>query len=131
MVYPWFSYLCNVLTVAVSTPANSMGHSLLLLWGSESQGYFTRWLQIGGLWTFLALHGLVGIVGFSFRQIELSGLISIRPYNCLAFTGPLSTYISVFLIYPLGQSSWFFGPSFGIAAIFQFLLFLKSFRLLI
>eukprot|EP00952_Eustigmatos_sp_NYUAD-ZCMA_P000015 1-Eustigmatos_ZCMA.PRE.15 len=34
------SYLegCNFLTVAVSTPANSMGHSLLLLWGPEAQG---------------------------------------------------------------------------------------------
>lgn len=70
----------------------------------------------------------MGIVEFSFRQIELSGLISIRPYNCLAFTGPLSTYISVFLIYPLGQSSWFFGPSFGVAAIFRFLLFLQGFH---
>merc|ERR1719384_1631435 len=33
------SYLegCNFLTAAVSTPANSMGHSLLLLWGPEAQ----------------------------------------------------------------------------------------------
>ena len=32
------SYLegCNFLTAAVSTPANSMGHSLLLLWGPEA-----------------------------------------------------------------------------------------------
>ena len=29
---------CNFLTAAVSTPANSMGHSLLLLWGPEAQG---------------------------------------------------------------------------------------------
>ena len=36
------SYLegCNVLTAAVSTPPNCMGHSLLLLWGAEAQGYF-------------------------------------------------------------------------------------------
>jgi photosystem II P680 reaction center D2 protein len=34
----------------------------------------------------------------------------------------------VFLIYPLGQSSWFFAPSFGIAAIFRFLLFLQGFH---
>ena len=33
---------CNFLTAIVSTPANSMGHPLLLLWGPESQGYFTR-----------------------------------------------------------------------------------------
>jgi photosystem II P680 reaction center D2 protein len=38
---------CNFLTAAVSTPANSMGHSLLLLWGPEAQGDITRWFQIG------------------------------------------------------------------------------------
>lgn len=34
------SYLegCNFLTAAVSTPANSLAHSLLLLWGPEAQG---------------------------------------------------------------------------------------------
>lgn len=40
------SYLegCNFLTAAVSTPLNCMGHSLLLLWGPEPEGYFTRWI---------------------------------------------------------------------------------------
>ena len=49
------SYLegANFLTLAVSTPADSMGHSLLLLWGPESQGDFIRWVQLGGLWGFL------------------------------------------------------------------------------
>ena len=52
------SYLegANFLTAAVSTPADSMGHSLLLLWGPESQGDFVRWVQLGGLWAFVALH---------------------------------------------------------------------------
>ncbi|KAL4347176.1 hypothetical protein GQ457_17G011170 [Hibiscus cannabinus] len=38
------SYLegCNFLTAAVSTPANSLAHSLLLLWDPEAQGDFTR-----------------------------------------------------------------------------------------
>ena len=54
--------------------------------------------------------------------------MNIRPYNALAFSGPIATYTSVFLIYPLGQSSWFFAPSFGIAAIFRFLLFLQGFH---
>jgi photosystem II P680 reaction center D2 protein len=60
-VTSWFthglatSYLegCNVLTAAVSTPPNCMGHSLLLLWGAEAQGYFTRWVLMGGFWTFM------------------------------------------------------------------------------
>ena len=29
---------------------------------------------------------------------------------------------------PLGQASWFFAPSFGVAAIFRFLLFLQGFH---
>ena len=51
------SYLegCNFLTAALSTPPNSVGHSLMLLWGPEAQGDFTRWCQLGGLWAFVAL----------------------------------------------------------------------------
>ena len=66
-VTSWFthglasSYLegANFLTAAVSTPADAMGHSLLLLWGPESQGDFQRWAQLGGLWNFVALHGSI------------------------------------------------------------------------
>ena len=54
---------CNFLTAAVSSPANSMGHSLLLLWGPEAQGNFTLWFQIGGLWTFAASFGAFGEIG--------------------------------------------------------------------
>ncbi|HEY9863021.1 MAG TPA: hypothetical protein V6D21_02460, partial [Candidatus Obscuribacterales bacterium] len=48
------SYLegCNFITAAVSSPANSLGHSLLFLWGPEAQWDFTRWCQLGGLWAF-------------------------------------------------------------------------------
>ena len=57
------SYLegANFLTAAVSTPADAMGHSLLLLWGPELQGDFVRWCQLGGLWTFVALHGSISL----------------------------------------------------------------------
>ena len=62
------------------------------------------------------------------RQFELARLIGIRPYNAIAFSGPIAVFVSVFLIYPLGQSSWFFAPSFGVSAIFRFLLFLQGFH---
>ena len=103
-----------------------MGHSLLLLWGPESQGDFVRWVQLGGLWNFVALHGICSLIGFMLRQFEISRLVGIRPYNAIAFSGPIAVFVSVFLIYPLGQSSWFFAPSFGVAAIFRFLLFLQG-----
>ena len=62
------------------------------------------------------------------RQFETSRLVGIRPYNAIAFSGPIAVFVSVFLIYPLGQSSWFFAPSFGVSAIFRFLLFLQGFH---
>ena len=108
-VTSWFthglviSYLkgCNFLTSSVSTFSNCMGHSLLLLWGSESQGLFTRQTMMGGLWTFLSFYRLLGVISFSLRQFEISRLVSLRPYNAIAFTGFITTYTSVFLIYPL------------------------------
>ena len=124
------SYLegCNFLTAAVSTPADALGHSLLLLWGPEAQGDIVRWFQLGGLWTFVALHGAFALIGFMLRQFEIARLVGIRPYNAIAFSGPIAVFVSVFLMYPLGQSSWFFAPSFGVAAIFRFLLFLQGFH---
>ena len=105
-----------------------MGHSLLLFWGPEAQGYFTRWLQMGSLWTFIAFHGFLSIISFCLRQFEIGRIVNIRPYNPIAFSGATGVYISVFLIYALGQSGWFFAPSFGITAIFRFLLFLQGFH---
>ena len=124
------SYLegANFLTASVSTPADAMVHSLLLLCALIFQGDFVRWCQLGGAFVlFVALHGAFALIGFMLRQFELSRLIGIRPYNAIAFSGPIAVFVSVFLIYPLGQSSWFFAPSFGVAAIFRFLLFLQPF----
>merc|ERR1712054_466695 len=88
----------------------------------------TRWCQIGGLWSFVALHGAFGLIGFMLRQFEIARPVGIRPYNAIAFSAPIAVFVSVFLMYPLGQSSWFFGPSFGVAGIFRFILFLQGFH---
>ncbi|RVX22616.1 Photosystem II D2 protein [Vitis vinifera] len=122
------SNCCNFLTAAVSTLANSLAHSLLLLWGPEAQGDFTRWCQLGGLWTFVALHGAFGLIGFMLCQFELARSIQLRPYNAISFSAPIAVFVYVFLIYPLGQSGWFFAPSFGVAAIFRFILFFQGFH---
>lgn len=62
------------------------------------------------------------------RQFEIARAVQIRPYNAIAFSAPISVFVSVFLIYPLGQSGWFFAPSFGVAAIFRFILFFQGFH---
>ena len=100
--------------------------SLLLLWGPESQGTLSAGSNLGTLSLKKACL-IFALIGFMLRQFELARLIGIRPYNAIAFSGPIAVFVSVFLIYPLGQSSWFFAPSFGVAAIFRFLLFLQVF----
>jgi photosystem II P680 reaction center D2 protein len=47
-------------------------------------------------------------------SIEIARAVKIRPYNAIAFSGPIAVFVSV-LIYPLGQAGWFFAPSFGVA----------------
>jgi len=58
------------------------------------------------------------------RQFEIARLIGIRPYNALAFSAPIAVFVSVFLMYLLGNLL-VFAPSFGVAAIFRFLLFFQ------
>jgi photosystem II P680 reaction center D2 protein len=41
---------------------------------------------------------------FCLRQFEIARLVGIRPYNAIAFSGPIAVFVSVFLLYPLGQS---------------------------
>ncbi|CAL0314889.1 unnamed protein product [Lupinus luteus] len=118
----------NEKSLEVSTLANSLAHSLLLLWRPEAQGDFTRWCQLGGLWTFVALHDAFGLIGFMLHQFELVRSVQLRPYNAIAFSSPIVIYVSVFLIYPLGQAGWFFAPSFDVTAIFRFILFFQGFH---
>ncbi|QHO60136.1 Photosystem II CP43 reaction center protein [Arachis hypogaea] len=87
------SYLegCNFLTAAVSTPANSLAHSLLLLWGPEAQGDFTRWCQLGGLWTFVALHGAFALIAI-FRFILFFQRFhnwTLNPFHMMGVAGVL------------------------------------------
>ncbi|KAL3538015.1 hypothetical protein ACH5RR_001381 [Cinchona calisaya] len=94
----------------------------------EAQGDFTRWCQLGGLWTFVALHGAFGLIGFMLRQFELAQYVQLRPYNAIVFSGLIAVFVFVFLIYPLGQFGWFFAPIFGVVAIFRFILFFQGFH---
>jgi len=81
------SYLegCNFLIAVVSTPANSLAHSLLFLWGPEAQGDFTRWCQLRGLWTFVTFHRVFVLVGFMLHQFELAQSVQLCPYNAIVF----------------------------------------------
>ena len=124
------SYLegANFLTAAVSTLVMQWVIVFYSFGDPEAQGDLIRWFQLGGLWNFVAFHGAFGLIGFMLRQFEIAGLVGIRPYNALAFSAVIAVFTSIFLIYPLGQHSWFFAPSFGVAAIFRYILFIQGFH---
>ena len=74
-----------------------MGHSLLLLWGPESQGDFVRRDPKLGDSEILWPTGLFeSLIGFMLRQFELARLIGIRPYNAIAFSGPIAVCCAFF-----------------------------------
>jgi len=75
-----------------------------------------------------SLGGILNRFLSKLRQFEIARAVQIRPYNAIAFSAPISVFVSVFLIYPLGQSGWFFAPSFGVASIFRFILFFQGFH---
>jgi photosystem II P680 reaction center D2 protein len=98
-----------------------MGHSLLL-YGVLKQGDFTRCVKLVAFGHLLLYTVL--LVGFCLRQFEIARLVGIRPYNAIAFSGPIAVFVSVFLLYPLGQASWFFSSF--VLLQFPFLLFLQG-----
>ena len=106
-----------------------MGHSLLLLWGPESQGDFVRWCQLGG-WAFVSLHGAFALIGFMLRQFEISRLVGIRQLQCYCVLWKYyCCFCQCFSHLPTRTvRSWFFAVKFGVAAIFRFLLFLQGFH---
>ena len=83
----------NTLTMAVSTPSNVTGHSSLILGDPEAGGDVTRWLVLGGLWTFIAFHGALGLVGFRLRRGDIARSIRLRPYNALAFCTSMAAFV--------------------------------------
>lgn len=69
----------------------------MLLWGPEAQGDFTRWHQLGGLRTFVALHGAFKLISFMLRQLELARSVQLHPYmqslEGLAISGDFQLFL--------------------------------------
>ncbi|KAF8396312.1 hypothetical protein HHK36_017927 [Tetracentron sinense] len=71
----------------------------------EAQGDFTRWCQLGGLRTFVTLHGTFGLIGFMLRQFKLAQSVQLRPYNAIAFSAPIAVFVSSTLDIPLAMAA--------------------------
>ena len=102
------SYLegCNFLTAAVSVPlVIAMGHSVYYFYGvlKPKVSFVHDGVQIGGLWTFVALHGSIWPNWFyAYVSLKLLALVGIRPYNAISiFRSVIAVFVSVFSYYIL------------------------------
>jgi photosystem II P680 reaction center D2 protein len=67
---------------------------------------------MGGLWTFIAIHGLVGVIGFCMRQFEIARLVNIISTRAIEL-------VFRFLLFLQGFHNWTLNPfhMMGVAGI--------------
>ncbi len=73
-----------------------MGHSLLYFGVLSLKATSSAGVNLEGFGPLL-LHGAFALIGFMLRQFEISRLVGIRPYNAIAFSGPIAVFVSVFI----------------------------------
>jgi len=66
---------------------HTFGHSLLLLWGPEASVIFRQLLAVGGLWTFVALHGSLGLVNLC-GPLQVGMVVVLGWVSLCAIHGP-------------------------------------------
>jgi photosystem II P680 reaction center D1 protein len=113
----------NIVSAAVVPSSNAIGVHFYPVWESQS---IEEWLYNGGTYQMVVLHFFIAICCYIGREWELSYRLGMRPWICLAFSGPVSAASAVFIIYPIGQGSFSDGMPLGISGTFNFMLVFQA-----
>ncbi|KAJ0765172.1 Photosystem II protein D1 [Helianthus annuus] len=81
-----------------------------------------EWLYNGGPYELIVLYFLLGVACYMGREWELSFRLGMRPWIAVAYSVPVAAATAVFLIYPIGQGSFFDGMPLGISGTFNFMI---------
>ena len=103
--------------------SNALGVHFYPVWESQS---VEEWLYNGGTYQLVVLHFFIGVLSYLGREWELSFRLGMRPWVCVAFSGPVSAATAVFIVYPIGQGSFSDGMPLGISGTFNFMLVLRA-----
>ncbi|MCO5602203.1 hypothetical protein L7F22_056331 [Adiantum nelumboides] len=71
-----------------------------------------EWLYNGGPYELIVLHFLLGVACYMGCEWKLGFLIGMHPWIAVAYSTPVAAAATVFLIYPIGQGSFFDGSEF-------------------
>jgi photosystem II P680 reaction center D1 protein len=113
----------NIISGAVVPSSNAIGVHIYPIWESAS---LEEWLYNGGTYQLVVLHFFIAICSYIGREWELSYRLGMRPWICLAFSGPVAAASAVFIVYPIGQGSFSDGMPLGICGTFNFMLVFQA-----
>merc|ERR1712185_185985 len=113
----------NIISGAVVPSSNAIGLHFYPIWEAAS---LDEWLYNGGPYQLVVLHFLTGVACYLGREWELSFRLGMRPWIFVAYSAPLSAAAAVFLIYPIGQGSFYDGMPLGISGTFNFMLVFQA-----
>jgi photosystem II P680 reaction center D1 protein len=113
----------NIISGAVVPSSNAIGVHFYPIWQSASM---EEWLYNGGSYQMVVLHFFFGVCCYIGREWELSYRLGMRPWICVAFSAPVAAASAVFIVYPIGQGSFYDGMPLGISGTFNFMLVFQA-----
>ncbi|KAK8613437.1 hypothetical protein V6N13_101199 [Hibiscus sabdariffa] len=102
----------NIISGAIMPTSAAIGLHFYPIWEAAS---VDEWLYNGGPYELIVLHLLLGVACYMGREWELSFRLGMRPWIAVAYSAPIAAATVVFLIYPIGQGSFFDGMPLGIS----------------
>ncbi|EEF46022.1 Photosystem Q(B) protein, putative [Ricinus communis] len=108
----------NIISGAIILTSTVIGLHFYPIWEAAS---IDEWLYNGSPYELIVLYFLLGVACYMGREWELSFCLGMRPWIAVAYSTPVAAANVVFLIYPIGQGSFFDGMPLGIFGTFNFM----------
>nr|VDD65215.1 unnamed protein product [Brassica oleracea] len=99
------SLLCK--TILFQVPLFLLLQLLVCILPDLEAASVDEWLYNGGPYELIVLHFLLGVACYMGREWELGFRLGMRPWIAVAYSAPVAAATAVFLIYPIGQGSFF------------------------
>uniref|UniRef100_A0A0D3HG91 32 kDa thylakoid membrane protein n=1 Tax=Oryza barthii TaxID=65489 RepID=A0A0D3HG91_9ORYZ len=113
----------NIISGTIVPTSAAVGLHFYPIWEAAS---VDEWLYNGGPYELIVLHFLLGVACYMGREWELSFRLGMRPWIAVAYSAPVAAATAVFLIYPIGQGSFFDGMPLGISGTFNFMIVFQA-----
>ncbi|XBI71764.1 hypothetical protein VPH35_065893 [Triticum aestivum] len=113
----------NIISGAIIPTSTAIGLHFYPIWEAAS---VDEWLYNGGPYELIVLHFLLGVACYMCREWERSFRLGMRPWIAVAYSAPVAAATAIFLIYPIGQGSFFDGMPLGISGTFNFMIVFQT-----